>query len=73
MALAHGHCSGRALDAGRSIAETYIEPNRIETGLEDNELFAGLRDAMLGETDKCCADPLASGPRRDIKTFDRVG
>jgi hypothetical protein len=72
MALVHGHRSGRTLAASRSIAEAYIEPNRIQTGLEDDELFACLRDAALSEPDKCSADTLASGLRRDVETFDGV-
>jgi len=72
MVLAHWHGSGRTLVAGRSIAQAYVEPNRIETGLEDDESFACLRDAALSEPDKCSADTLASGLRRDVETFDGV-
>ena len=70
MVLAHWHCSGRTRVSGRNIAQAYVEPNRIETGLEDDELFACVCDVTLSEPDKCSADTLASGLRRDVETFD---
>jgi hypothetical protein len=72
MLLVHWHCSGRTPAAGRRIAQAYVEPNRIETGFEDNELFARQRDAVLSEPDECGADTLASGLRRDVEPFDGV-
>jgi len=72
MVFAHWHCSGRTLVSGSVVAQAYVEPNRIETGLEDDDLFACVRDAALSEPDKCSADTLASGLRRDVETFDGI-
>jgi hypothetical protein len=72
MVLAHGHRSRRTLVAGWSITEAYVEAHRVETGREDDEMAARLRDATLGELDERCANSVASGRGRDVQAFDGV-
>ena len=60
------------MGAGRSVTEAKVEPHRVETGLEDDEMVAPLCDVTLGEPDECCADALACGQGRDVETFDGV-